>query len=139
MGVIHETGHALYERGLPKGHARQPVGRAAGMAIHESQSLIVEMIACRNDEYLDWLGRALHGAFGGDPKAYQVENLGRLWRHVERGLIRVEADEMTYPAHVIMRFRLENAMVSGLSLIHIFETGFDDGRPQIEPFRKGAR
>jgi carboxypeptidase Taq len=113
MAVIHETGHALYERGLPAAHARQPVGEAAGMAIHESQSLIVEMIACRNDEYLDWLGRALHGAFGGDPKPYQVENLGRLWRHVERSLIRTEADEMTYPAHVIMRFRLENAMVSG--------------------------
>ena len=83
------------------------------MAIHESQSLIVEMIACRDDHYLAWLGRSLHGAFGGDPKPYQVENLGRLWRHVERGLIRVDADEMTYPAHVIMRFRLENAMVSG--------------------------
>jgi carboxypeptidase Taq len=113
MAVIHETGHALYERGLPRAHARQPVGEAAGMAIHESQSLIVEMQACRNDEYLDWLGRSLHAAFGGDPKPYQVENLGSLWRRVERGLIRVEADEMTYPAHVIMRFRLENAMVSG--------------------------
>jgi carboxypeptidase Taq len=113
MAVIHETGHALYERGLPRGHARQPVGAAAGMAVHESQSLIVEMIACRNDEYLDWLGRSLHQAFGGDPKPYQVANLGRLWRRIERGLIRVDADEMTYPAHVIMRFRLENAMVSG--------------------------
>lgn len=113
MAVIHETGHALYERGLPKGHARQPVGEAAGMGIHESQSLIVEMQACRTDEYLDWLGRSLHGAFGGDPGPYQVENLGRLWRRVERGLIRVEADEMTYPAHVIMRFRLERAIVSG--------------------------
>jgi carboxypeptidase Taq len=59
------------------------------------------------------LGRALQGAFGGDPKVYQVENLGRFWRRVERSLIRTEADEMTYPAHVIMRFRLENAMVSG--------------------------
>jgi carboxypeptidase Taq len=113
MAVIHETGHALYERGLPTAHARQPVGEAAGMAIHESQSLIVEMLACRNDEYLEWLGRSLHSAFGGEEKAYQVENLGRLWRRVERGLIRVEADEMTYPAHVIMRFRLERAMVSG--------------------------
>jgi len=113
MAVIHETGHALYERGLPASHARQPVGEAAGMAIHESQSLIVEMQACRNDEYIDWLGRSLHAAFGGDPKPYQVENLGRLWRRVEPGLIRVDADEMTYPAHVIMRFRLENAMVSG--------------------------
>jgi carboxypeptidase Taq len=113
MAVIHETGHAMYERGLPAGYARQPVGEAAGMGIHESQSLVVEMIACRNDEYLDWLGRALHQAFGGDPRPYQVENLGRLWRRVERGLIRVEADEMTYPAHVIMRFRLERAMVGG--------------------------
>lgn len=113
MAVIHETGHAMYERGLPASYARQPVGEAAGMGIHESQSLVVEMIACRNDEYLDWLGRALHQAFGGDPRAYQVENLGRLWRRVERGLIRVEADEMTYPAHVIMRFRLERAMVAG--------------------------
>jgi carboxypeptidase Taq len=113
MAVIHETGHALYERGLPGLHARQPVGEAAGMAIHESQSLIVEMQACRDDEYLDWLGRSLHGAFGGDPKPYQVENLGRLWRRVERGLIRVDADELTYPAHVIMRFRLERALVSG--------------------------
>ncbi len=113
MAVIHETGHALYERGLPGSYARQPVGEAAGMAIHESQSLIVEMQACRNDEYLDWLGRSLHSAFGGDAKPYQVENLGRLWRRVERGLIRVDADEMTYPAHVIMRFRLERAMVSG--------------------------
>ena len=113
MAVIHETGHALYERGLPTAQARQPVGEAAGMAIHESQSLIVEMQACRNDEYLRWLGRVLHAAFGGDSKPYQVENLGRVWRRVERGLIRTEADEMTYPAHVIMRFRLERAMVSG--------------------------
>ena len=113
MAVIHETGHALYERGLPAGYARQPVGEAAGMAMHESQSLIVEMQACRTDEYLDWLGRSLHGAFGGDAKTYEVENLGRLWRRVERGLIRVDADEMTYPAHVIMRFRLERALVSG--------------------------
>ena len=113
MAVIHETGHALYERGLPRSFARQPVGEAAGMGIHESQSLIVEMQACRTDEYLDWLGRSLHGAFGGDQKPYQVENLSRLWRRVERGLIRVDSDEMTYPAHVIMRFRLERAMVSG--------------------------
>ncbi len=113
MAVIHETGHALYERGLPAARARQPVGEAAGMAIHESQSLIVEMQACRDDEYLSWLGRVLHRAFGGDAAPYQTENLGRVFRRVERGFIRVEADEMTYPAHVIMRFRLERALISG--------------------------
>jgi carboxypeptidase Taq len=113
MAVVHETGHALYERGLPASHARQPVGRAAGMAIHESQSLIVEMQVCRDDEYLSWLGRMLHRAFGGEARPYQVENLSRIWRRVERGLIRTEADEMTYPAHVIMRFRLERGLMSG--------------------------
>ena len=113
MGVMHETGHALYERGLPAAYARQPVGEAAGMGAHESQSLIVEMQACRSDAYLAWLGPELHRTFGGDAGAYAPENLRRLWRRVGRGFIRVEADEMTYPAHVILRFRLEQALMSG--------------------------
>ena len=113
MGVLHETGHALYERGLPDAFARQPVGEAAGMAAHESQSLIVEMQACRSDAYLSWLGQELHEAFGGEPAAYAPGNLARLWRRVSRGFIRVEADEMTYPAHVILRFRLEQALILG--------------------------
>ena len=113
MGVLHETGHALYERGLPAAYARQPVGEAAGMAMHESQSLINEMQACRSDAYLGWLGPQLLAAFGGPPDAYAGDNLARLWRRVERGFIRVDADEMTYPAHVILRFRLEQALISG--------------------------
>ena len=80
MGVLHETGHALYERGLPAAHARQPVGEACGMASHESQSLIIEMQACRSDHYLAWLGPELHRAFGGDARPYEAANLARLWR-----------------------------------------------------------
>ena len=113
LGILHETGHALYERGLPEAYARQPVGEAAGMAAHESQSLIIEMQASRSDAFLSWLGPELHAAFGGDPAAYTGANLGRLWRKVERGFIRVEADEITYPAHVILRFRLERALIGG--------------------------
>jgi len=113
MGVLHETGHAMYERHLPSPWARQPVGEAAGMAAHESQSLIVEMQACRGDAFLGFLGRELHRAFGGAPAPYARDNLARLWRHVDRGFIRVDADELTYPAHVILRFRLERAMIAG--------------------------
>src|SRR5260370_28495651 len=87
------------------------------MAAHESQSLIVEMQACRSDAYLSWLGPQLEASFGGDPAAYAPANLGRLWRHVEPGFIRVDADEVTYPAHVILRFRLEPALVSGDLLV----------------------
>ena len=113
MGVLHETGHAMYERGLPAAWARQPVGAAAGMAAHESQSLIVEMQACRSDAFLGFLGGALRDAFGGDAAPYARENLAQLWRHVGRGFIRVDADELTYPAHVILRFRLEQALIGG--------------------------
>ena len=113
MGVMHETGHALYEMGLPPAHARQPVGEAAGMGAHESQSLLIELQVCRSDAYLSWLGPQLHAEFGGDAALYSAENLGRLLRHVERGFIRVESNEVTYPAHVILRFRLERALIAG--------------------------
>ncbi len=113
LGVLHETGHALYERGLPAAWSRQPVGAAAGMAAHESQSLIVEMQACRSDAFLGFLGRELADGFGLPEAATSAANLARIWRRVARGFIRVDADEMTYPAHVLLRFRLERAMIRG--------------------------
>ncbi len=127
LAVVHETGHALYERGLPLAYARQPVGEAAGMAVHESQSLIVEMQACRSDAFLGWLGGHLHATFGGTPEPYRLENLGRLWRRVERGFIRVDADELTYPAHVILRFRLEQAMIAGDLTVADLPGAWNDG------------
>ena len=127
MGVLHETGHALYERGLPASYARQPVGEAAGMGAHESQSLIVEMQACRSDAYLAWLGPVLHAEFGGDPAPYDAANLARLWRRVAPGFIRVDADEMTYPAHVILRFRLEQALVAGALQVADLPGAWNDG------------
>ena len=83
------------------------------MAMHESQSLIFEMQAARSDAFLGWLGGAFNAAFGGDPAVWATANLARLLRRVERSFIRVEADEMTYPAHVILRFRLEQALIDG--------------------------
>ncbi len=116
LGVLHESGHALYERGLPVAHARQPVGEAAGMAVHESQSLLIEMQACRSDAYLGWLAPLLAETFGaaaGEAAGFAPDTLARRWRRVGRGFIRVDADELTYPAHVILRFRLEQALVAG--------------------------
>ncbi len=127
MGVLHETGHALYERGLPKAYARQPVGEAAGMAAHESQSLITEMQACRSDSFLSWLGPELHATFGGAAEPYAPGNLSKLLRRVGRGYIRVDADEMTYPAHVILRFRLEQALISGDLAVADLPGAWNDG------------
>ncbi|MFM7344798.1 MAG: carboxypeptidase M32 [Tagaea sp.] len=111
MGVLHETGHAMYERGLPKAWRNQPVGFARGMSAHESQSLLIEMQACRSDAFLKFLAPKAAAAFGKTGPAWTAENFARVYRRVSRGLIRVDADEVTYPAHVILRYRLERALI----------------------------
>lgn len=113
LGVIHETGHGLYERGLPADWAGQPVGRARGMSIHESQSLLMEMQAGRSREFMTFATPVLAEAFGGSGPAWDVEALYRQSIRVERGFIRIDADEVTYPLHVILRYRLEKALVEG--------------------------
>jgi carboxypeptidase Taq len=131
LGVLHETGHALYERGLPAAYARQPVGEAAGMAAHESQSLIVEMQACRSDAFLRFLGGELRARFGCEATEVAPENLALLWRRVARGFIRVDADEITYPAHVILRFRLEKAMIEGALQVADLPSAWNDGLEKL--------
>ena len=113
MGVLHETGHALYERGLPEAWRRQPVGKARGMSLHESQSLLIEMQVCRSRGFLDFAAPILARAFGRDGPEWSADNLYRLNTQVERSLVRVDADEVTYPGHVILRYRLERALLSG--------------------------
>ncbi|HEX9791493.1 MAG TPA: carboxypeptidase M32 [Kiloniellales bacterium] len=113
MGVLHETGHALYERGLPAAWRTQPVGAARGMAAHESQSLLMEMQACRSPEFVEYLAPLARAAFGGDGAAWTADNLKRMYNRVSPGFIRVDADEVTYPAHVILRYRLEKQIIAG--------------------------
>ena len=113
MAVLHETGHALYERGLPRRWRHQPVGCSRGMSLHESQSLLFEMHACRSPEFIGFLAPLLCDAFGGSGPAWQAGNIQRRSLWIEPGLIRVDADEATYPLHVVMRTRLERAMIDG--------------------------
>jgi len=127
MGVLHETGHAMYERGLPGEWRSQPVGDARGMILHESQSLIVEMQACRSDEFIAHLAPLAARAFGGSGPAWAPENVGRLYRQVGRGLIRVDADEVSYPLHVILRYRLERAMIAGDLAVADLPGAWNDG------------
>jgi carboxypeptidase Taq len=113
MAVLHETGHALYQRGLPANWRGQPVGRARGMAMHESQSLLLEMQACRSRAFMNFAAPILRQVFGGEGPAWEADALYRRQIRVGRTLIRVDADEATYPAHVILRYRLERAMLAG--------------------------
>ena len=111
--VLHETGHARYASGLPQRWRRMPVGRARGMTLHESQSLLIEMQACRGGAFMAWAAPLMAETFGGEGPAWSADNLLALVTRVERGYIRVDADEVTYPAHVILRYRLEQAILAG--------------------------
>jgi len=113
IGVLHETGHALYQRGLPAQWRLQPVGRARGMAVHESQSLFLEMQVCRSRAFLTFAAPILRETFADDGPGWDADALHRRQICVKRSLIRVDADEVTYPSHVILRYRLERAMIAG--------------------------
>ncbi len=131
MGVLHETGHALYEQGRPADWLQQPVGSALGMSMHESQSLIIEMQACRSREFLEFVSPLLRETFGGDGPAWSTDNLHRLYTTVDRGFIRVDADEVTYPAHVVLRYRLEKAMIAGDLALADLPGAWNDGMAEL--------
>ncbi len=114
MGVLHETGHALYEQGLPKQWSHWPLGKARGMGIHESQSLFVEMQLSRSPEFWEFALPLVHLHLGADAiPGWDIEDILAQVNLVERGYIRVDADEVTYPLHVILRYELEQDLVNG--------------------------
>ncbi|MBV8043878.1 carboxypeptidase M32 [Pluralibacter sp.] len=112
FGVIHETGHARYEQNLPRHWAGQPIALARSTAIHESQSLFFEMQLGRSPAFLQHILPALRQRFGNQP-AFGVENFIAWSQRVEPGYIRVDADEVSYPAHVILRYDIERALIDG--------------------------
>lgn len=126
MGVLHETGHALYSQGLPADWRLQPVGDALGMSIHESQSLLMEMQVCRSRAFLAFAAPVMRETFGGKGSAWETDNLIRLYHKVERSFIRVDADEITYPLHIILRYRLERAILAGDLQIKDLPTAWND-------------
>lgn len=112
MGVIHETGHGRYEQNLPRELLGQPIARARSMGLHESQSLSFEMQLGSHPAFAGLLAPLLTKHFGAQP-AFEPDNLHKLLTRVQPGLIRVDADEVTYPAHVLLRFDIERALVEG--------------------------
>ncbi len=134
MGVLHETGHALYERGLPPAWRGQPVGEARGMAMHESQSLLIEMQVCRSKPFLTFaapLARTHLAGAAAQTAAWSVDNLYRIYTRVRPGFIRVDADEVTYPAHVILRYELERAMIASDLAPKDLPAAWNDGMQRL--------
>jgi len=112
LATVHETGHGRYEQNLPRDWLGQPVAEARSMAVHESQSLSFEMQLGSHPGFVAQLAPLVAQAFGAQ-SAFEPGNLHRLMTRVKPGFIRVDADEVTYPAHVILRYEIERALVEG--------------------------
>jgi carboxypeptidase Taq len=112
LGTIHETGHARYEQNLPREWLGQPLARPRSMGLHESQSLSFEMQLGRGHAFAGLLAPLLRKHFG-DQAAFEADNLFRLMTRVQPGFIRVDADELTYPAHVMLRYGIETKLIAG--------------------------
>ena len=112
--TMHETGHAMYDQNQPKSWRYQPAGGHLGMAIHESMSRIMEIQAGQTPEFFEFLSREAQDVFNrpNDP-SLSAENLRKLKQTVNPSYIRIYADELTYPAHIILRHKLEKALVDG--------------------------
>jgi carboxypeptidase Taq len=116
MSVLHETGHAKYQQNLPHAWRDQPVGAPRGMSIHESQSLLLEMQVCRSRAFLSFAAPFVTEAFsqaGTLREELSPDNLHRQLTRVKPSLIRVDADEVTYPCHIALRFDLERKLIDG--------------------------
>jgi carboxypeptidase Taq len=113
MAAIHEGGHAVYEQGSAPSLVRTPLAGGASMGMHESQSRLWENAIGRSEAY--WKGQfaAVRQAFPEHFAAIDAATFARALNKVKSSLIRIEADEVTYNLHIIVRYELEKAMING--------------------------
>jgi carboxypeptidase Taq len=113
FGTLHESGHAMYEQGTHPDLARTPLARGTSLGIHESQSRMMENLVGRNRGFWQAHFPKLQSLFPAQLGNATGEDFYRAINKVQPSYIRVEADELTYNFHIILRFELEQAMLNG--------------------------
>ena len=123
--TIHEVGHAAYEQGIDAAHLLTPLGRGVSMGVHESQSRIYENQLGRSRAFTGWLYGQMRDHFG-DFGIPDEEAFYATVNRVHGGFIRTEADEVQYNLHVLLRFDLERALMSGDLAVGDLEAAWND-------------
>jgi carboxypeptidase Taq len=113
FGVLHETAHGLYDQGLPNEEFGNPLGEAVSLGIHESQSRMWENLVGRSRSFWRYFFPKVKAAFGAVLSDVSEEEWYRAVNDVRPSLIRTESDEVTYNLHILLRFELEQALLSG--------------------------
>jgi carboxypeptidase Taq len=128
MTTAHEGWHGRYAQNLPAEWRHQPVGGDLGGSMHESMSQLGELYAGRSPAFFRFLEKEAREVFNlADDQALSAENLQRYLTRVKPSLIRIYADEVSYPAHIILHSKLERAIIEGTLDINDYETTFNDG------------
>lgn len=112
-GIMHETGHGLYNQGLNAEYAYQPAGRAVSLGVHESQSRTWENMVGRSRPFWEFFFPKLQEHYAGIYDDANLDTFHFAMNAVHPSLIRVEADELTYNLHILVRFELEDALING--------------------------
>lgn len=112
-GAMHECGHGLYEEGVAQSLQRTPLGHPESLGLHESQSRLWENMVGRSRPFCGVLAPRISQTFAASIGALDADTLFRAVNKVTPSLIRVEADELTYNLHIIVRFELEQELVEG--------------------------
>ncbi|MHB9134073.1 MAG: carboxypeptidase M32 [Armatimonadota bacterium] len=110
---LHEAGHAIYEQGIPLHFEGTPLAEGASSGVHESQSRLWENLVGRSRPFWEYNYPRLQEVFPTQLAAVSLDDFYRAINRVERSLIRVDADEVTYNLHVVIRFNLELALLEG--------------------------
>ena len=113
FGMMHETGHAMYEQGIGSQLDGTPLAGGTSLAVHESQSRLWENLVGRSRAFWSWALPRLQQTFPGQLGGVDLDTFYRAINKVERSFIRVEADEATYNLHIMLRFDLETAVLGG--------------------------
>ncbi len=113
FSVLHETGHALYEQGLPQGWKYQPVGSPASSGIHESQSRLYENLIGRSTEFWNSLFPKIRAIAASEFSNIELDQFIHAINVVKPSKIRIESDEITYSLHIIIRFQIEKDLFAG--------------------------
>lgn len=111
--ILHEAGHALYEMGLPQEQYGTPLGDARSLGVHESQSRWWETYIGLSKPFWQYFLPILKETFKGQLDSITLDQFYKAVNKVEPTLIRVDADEVTYPIHVILRFEMEKDLIAG--------------------------
>ncbi|MEZ4645897.1 MAG: carboxypeptidase M32 [Chloroflexota bacterium] len=131
FGGLHESGHAMYEQGTHPDLYRTPLARGTSLGIHESQSRMMENIVGRSYGFWQAHYPALQALFPEQLGKHSVEDFYRAVNKVQPSFIRVEADELTYNFHIILRFELEQAMLNGYLAVKDLPTAWNDKMQEL--------